>query len=300
MKVSRRGLIAATGAVGAATLLSATATATASAAPASGPVALTLDDPALLQAFVKARSSLDNRLTIGWMDAVTYAFIDGATYPLYRLLAATWQSHQRVSPIRFEGRSLEIAHFLDLGATELLASLTMPVTGKVIDVPRYRAGPSEVALVVHDDSRSEFRMQGETRDGASFFRTGTSERRQGLSEPQRDGADFLIRQDLDTRVLPEGASRPSFFYREWTITRAPWAAIADDAVLSADCEVLYSAIAAFRPWMQMDGISGHTLQNGRGGKVQDAARLPPKLLELTTRIYPDLLKDPRAALAYEG
>jgi hypothetical protein len=246
----------------------------------------------MLDAFAKARSSLREEFTIGWVEANTYAVMGGETAPLYRLLAATWQKHRRVSDTVFEGKSLEVAFYLDVNTGVRLETLTMPRTGTVVTVPNYRSGPSANKIVVSENTREEFNMARETQGGNNFFRTGVSFREQSLSRPQHDGADFLLRQSLGTRVLAQGSDKPIFFYHEWTVNRAPWRDIANPKVVSCPVEVQYSSIAAFRPWMQMQSVDGHTLQNGRGGKVWRPEQLPPQLLALCKQFQPDLIADP--------
>lgn len=256
------------------------------------PEALQWTDAQILEAFVKARSSLKDEFTIGWVDASTYAVINGETMPLYRLLAATWQRHKRVGDLRFEGKALEVAFYLDFKTGERLESLTMPRIDRVVTVPNYRAGPSSSTIVIADKQRDEFSMARETTNGSNFFNTGSSEREQYLSQPQHDAADFLVRQTLGTRVTTKGVEKPVFFYHEWTINRSPFRDIVNPKIVSTTVEVQYSSIAAFRPWMQMNSIDGHTLQNGRGGKVSTPQALPPQLLQLCQRYHPDLLQDP--------
>lgn len=269
--------------------------ATGHASPAGGtPIAL--GDEALLTAFVKARYALDERITHGWMDAMTYAFVDGAVYPLYRLRAGTWVWLRRRDATHFEGRTLETAYFFDPRTDELLTRLTMPVTGRQVDVRPYRAGPSDFVVGVRQQTSGAFRMAGETRDGAAFFHPGTTQRSQALSQPVRERDRVYIREDLATRVRGEEGGRPRFFYAEWTITEMAWRDLRNPRLRSADSTLQYSAVAAFRPWMQMDGVPGHTLQNGRGGKAHRVQDFPPRFLEAVRRFDPDLLEDPRGVL----
>jgi hypothetical protein len=258
------------------------------------PQSLDWSGPRLLDAFAKARSSLKDEFTIGWMDATTFAVINGETSPFYRLLAATWQRHRRVSDTEFEGQVLEVAFYLDVASGERLQTLTMPRTSAVVTVPNYRAGPSKNKMVIRESKTDEFRMAQETTSGSSFFATGTSQREQYLSQPQRAGDDFLIRQTLGTRVLPSGSTKPSFFYHEWTVNRSSWKDINNARLTSCAVEVQYSSIAAFRPWMKMSEVDGHTLQNGRGGKALTPTELPPQLLALCKQYHPDLLDNPAA------
>jgi hypothetical protein len=135
-------------------------------------------------------------------------------------------------------------------------------------------------------------MATESQSGSKFWRNGASYRAQQLSQAQRDGDDFLIRQVLGTRVMAQDSEKPVFFYHEWTVNRAPWRDIMNPRVVSTEVEVQYSSIAAFRPWMQMQSVDGHTLQTGRGGKVWSAEQLPPKLLAMCRQFHPDLIADP--------
>lgn len=296
MNIDRRGLLAKSIAVATGAALP-TSPLLARELRTTTPEALNWSGPQMLEAFVKARSSLREEFTIGWVDASTYAIMNGETAPLYRLLAATWQRHKKVSDTRYAGQALEVAFYLDFKNGERLENLAMPRTGTVVTVPNYRAGPSANGIVVEDKQREDFSMASETKDGSSFFNTGASEREQYLSQPQRDAADFLIRQTLGTRVMTKGVDKPVFFYQEWTINRSPWRDIVNPKLVSTTVEVQYSSIAAFRPWMQMAGVDGHTLQNGRGGKVSRPEALPPQLLQLCQRYHPDLLKNPDKVFA---
>ncbi|MCS6947644.1 MAG: DUF1838 domain-containing protein, partial [Steroidobacteraceae bacterium] len=226
----------------------------------------------------------------------TDVFSEGRTLPLYRLLAATWQRHRRVDATRFEGRSVEIAFYLDRSTGRLLERLTMPLTGRTVDVPLFRSGPSPNTIVAAEEAHEDFQPTPSPADGGRLFGAGRSERYQWLGAAQRDGGDFLIRQQLGMRVLDRDG-RPTFFYHESTTTRAPWRAINAARVSSAPCEVQYASLAAFRPWMQMGDVPGHTVQSGRGAKVLRAADLPRELAALIARYHPDLYTDAAAVLA---
>jgi Protein of unknown function (DUF1838) len=298
----RRGLMLG---LGSAALLGATAPAgagqsmlpMAAAGTAATLRAAPLDDAALMHTFMKLRGATDGRLTIGWMDAVNYAFIDGETWPMYRLLAATWQTFRKLSDTLYESRSLEVAHFVDMQDGALLQKLTMPVSGAVVDVPAYRAGPSVGKVALRLDETRDFRMASEGKDGASFFRTGKAMASQLVSQPEREGELFSVREDLNTRILPATPGERGFFYREWTIWKGPWKALANPSVHSVPTEVIYSAATAWRPWMKMGNGPGNTLQNGRGGKVERVQDLPPELLRLTKQVHPDLVRDGAGVLA---
>ncbi len=266
----------------------------------SGLTDLDLSDDEMLHYFVKLRSSLDDRVTMGWVDAVNYAFVDGVTYPLYRLLSTTIRQMRKVNDSLYKSVSLEVAMYMDIETGELLDKLTMPITGNVVDVPLYRAGPSHMDMTIRADETTEFTMEDETVEGESFFVSGQAESKRFISLPQRRGDDFYIRQDISARVFPPGQQAPSFFYREWTINQGSWKALADPSVISANVDVAYIANTAFRPWMQMGDTPGHTVQNGRGGKAESPDGLPVELLRLVKLHHPDLIEDPRGVLAGEA
>jgi len=269
------------------------------AARAGGPAVLTdieLPDETLLEYFVKLRYSLDARITIGWVDAVTYGFSAGETFPLYRLLAATWERVVKDESGARRRITLEIAFFLDQRTGALLEKLTIPLTGRTVAVPLYRAGPSMVELVAHYDRTREFSMQRETREGQAFFVTGRSISQAFLSQPQRQADDFYLRHDISTRVYGAEGEPPSFFYREWTVTRGSWAALNDPGTVMVASDLAYSATTAWRPWMQMGDLPGHTVQNGVGSRSDRFTALPAALQELTRRHHPDLAGNPAAVL----
>jgi hypothetical protein len=293
MALNRRQLLTTSAAISATACLGPTSAA-ARILPSHTPVDLAWSGKQMLDAFIKARSSLSEEFTIGWVDASTCAVISGETIPLYRLLAATWQKHRRVSDSAFEGKNLEVAFYLDVNTGKRLEKLTMPRTDAEATVPNYRSGPSANKIVAEENLHDDFNMARETQGANNFFRTGTSYREQKLLQPQRDADDFLIRQMLGTRVMAQGSDKPVFFYHEWTVNRAPWRDIMNPRVMSTAVEVQYASIAAFRPWMQMQSVDGHTLQTGRGGKVWAAEQLPPQLLALCRQYHPDLIADAAA------
>ena len=147
------------------------------------------------------------------------------------------------------------------------------------------------------DETREFRMGAESASGSSFFQTGKATTRQLVSEPQLVDDRFHVREELGSRVVPDQPGRRGFFYREWTIWSGPWKALQDPKVHCVETEVIYSAATAWRPWMKMGDGPGHTVQNGRGGKVERVEDLPPELLRLTRQVHPDLVRDPAGVLA---
>lgn len=264
--------------------------------PLAAPQPVQLEDAALMSAFMKLRGATDSRLTIGWVDAVNYGFIDGDTFPLYRLWAATWQVYRKTGDLTYSSTTLEIAHFVDMKTGALLEHLTMPLNAAVVQVPHYRAGPSQGTVALHREDKREFTMNREAKEGAQFFVSGTAISSQHVSQAERDGRKFHVREDVATRVVNADPATRGFFYREWSRWSGNWDEVFDPSVACARCELGYTSAAAWRPWMKMGNSPGNTLQNGRGGKVEHSSDLPAELLHLTKQIHPDLLDDPWKAL----
>lgn len=265
--------------------------------PPSDPKPVALAGPALLEAFMKLRAATDGRIVIGWMDAVTYGFIEGETFPLYRLFAATWYRFRRATPDRYEGVQLEVATYHDIETGEVLKTLKMPRTGQVVEVPPFRSGPSQGAVELRREEERPLTLHRETREGERFFAQGLSKSREYVSQAERDGAHFIVREDLDTRVIPGDPAQPGFFYREWSTRRGPWDSVMDPRVASVDSEVFYTGMAAWRPWMKMTGVPGHTVQNGLGGKVDRFDQLPGRVAAQVRRLHPELVADPAKVLS---
>ena len=299
----REMMIGAAGIVGAAPLGALLAgESRADAAAPSGPRStvvaqpLALSGAQLLTAVMKLRASIDDRITIGWVDAVNYAFIEGEAIPLYRLYAATWQRFVRRSDELFEGRLLEVAYFVDMRSGELLETLTMPRTGRRVDVPRYRAGPTPSKVMPQRRETRRFDMAHERPDSGSFFLQGTAASEQYFSQPERRGGRVAIREDNGSRLIRPDGSPGAFHYREWVIWTGDYAEVMDPRSTCVQVEIAYSATTAWRPWMQMGETPGNTLQNGWGGKALRPEDLPAEHLRLTQRFHPDLLDDPAKAL----
>ena len=272
-------------------------TAIASVAPRN-PLPVDLQGPALLEAFMKMKTRTDGGISVGWMDAVTSAFIEGEAFPLYRLFAATWYRFTRVSPERYEGAAVEVATYHDVESGEELQSLRMPVTDQVVAVPRYRSGPSRLAVELELAEERKFGMaQASGKEGGSFFREGMAKSRMHVARPERDGPLLVVRQTHQTRVIPGDPAMPGFFYSESTIYRGSWDAAVDPKVARVPAEVAYASQASFRPWMKMGATPGHTVQSGLGGTVQEVGELPDRLLALLQKYHPDLVEDPAKVFA---
>jgi len=252
-------------------------------------------EPDLLRALVKMRGSLDSELVIGWLRAKRFSISQGRIEPLCGLIAAAFSRFRQVSDDLFEAVVLEITHYTDFETWELLDTLVMPITGREVEVPAFRFGPTRTRYAVSLDERDEFEPQeGTTQEAfspAASIRMTKSIRR----EYAREGT-LLLRHEEHGRVRPTDSDIPNMFYKESTIWSAPLDDVLDPGLTRVDALVNYSAMTSWRPWMHMDDVPGHTSSNGHGARARSLDDLPEDFLAYTRRLHPDVLEDPEAAL----
>ena len=263
-------------------------------AAADGELDLTRE-PDLLRALVKMRGNLDSELVIGWLRAKRFSISQGRIEPLCGLIAAAFSRFRRVSDDLYEAVVLEVTHYTDFETWELLDTLRMPFTGREVEVPAFRFGPTRTRFAVSLDESEEFEPQEGTTQGA--FSPAASVRMTKSIHPEyvRDGT-LLLRHEEHGRVRPTDSDIPNMFYKESTIWSAPLKEVLDPNVKQVDSLVNYSAMTSWRPWMYMGDVPGHTSSNGHGARARSIEDLPDDFLAYTRRLHPDVLADPEAAL----
>jgi len=240
-----------------------------------------------LTAITKMRGSIDDRLSIGWVIGTRYAVLDHKAVPMMGLLAATFTRYRRIREDAFEARSLEVAYFTDLAERRLIETWKNPVTGKVVDVPMTRMGPSRFVL---------------TADGLDL-QVAAGEAR-GLELNHRfepaviRGDDVWITEVIDVSNDPRPDQEP-FVYNEMTTYQAKLSDLADPAQPTVPTNVSFHGLVTFRPWMGFGDTPGHTTAHGAGTRAARIEDLPPYWLELTDRYHPDVLNDSLGALEGE-
>ena len=279
--------------------LSATATQSApnaKSAPNAEALASRLSGKALLKTLARMRGRSDGKTVFGWLNATRSTVIDGEIVPLCGVVAGAAQRWARIAEDRYEVTVLEIAHYTDLATGELLDTVKMPQTGRTVQVPRYRFGPTKVRFAVALDEWEEFEPVNVAANASQFAPRSSVHLVRSVGPAWAVGDDVLLRTDEYGRVYPDRAKPPTVFYREWMIWRAAAAALAKADTPSVAANYSYSALSGFRPWMQMEGVNGHTAENGIGAKAERWADCPAHFLELTRRLHPDVLDNPERAL----
>ncbi|MBT8441469.1 MAG: DUF1838 domain-containing protein [Gammaproteobacteria bacterium] len=254
--------------------------------PALGASGLDLSDrDDFVTACVKMRGSLDDRLCIGWVMGRRYAVPDHKAIPMMRLMAATLTQYRRIRPDAFEAKSLEVAYFMDIDTGKLLETWKNPVTGKVVDVPRTRMGPSRFILTA--DGLELQVAAGEARG---------LELNHHFDPAVIRGDDVYITEVIGVDSEPQNGRKP-FVYNEMSTYHAKMSDLADPAQATVPTNVSFNGLVTYRPWMGFADTPGHTIAHGSGGRAASIDELPRYWRELTKKYNPDVLEDPLAALA---
>lgn len=255
-----------------------TATRNALAAPDPDPG----DRRELLTTIARMRGATDERLVIGYVIGMRYAVPEHTAVPMMGILGATFSQYRRSGEDAFEARTLEVAFFTDTDTGRMLERWKNPVTGRVVDVPRTRMGPSRITL---------------TADGLEVERPAGAaaglELRHRFLPPVTVGEHVWITEDI--RVDGGGDPQP-FVYNEFTTYHARRADLADAALAAVPTEVSYQSLITYRPWMGFGDAPGHTIARGAGARAARMEDLPPYYLELLRRHHPDVADDPLGAL----
>lgn len=263
---------------------------------------LDLAKPAdLLRAFVKTRNTLGPELCIGWLRGKRFAVSEGRVQPLCGMLAATFNLLNRVSDEEIEFISLEVSFYTDFETGEPITELLMPFTGKTVQVPVHRFGPTGMRFSVFLDETEHFVPKANTSQ-AAFATAGSVSMSKSIEvDAQRDG-DLVLRHEEYGRRYPEGTDKPSMFYRESTLWSAPADEVLNPRQQRVDStRVAYSAMTSWRPWMEVGDLPGHTFSNGFGRKARVLEDLPMDYRDYVQQVHPDVLADPEGLLrAYQS
>ncbi len=236
-----------------------------------------------LTAIAKMRGSTDGRLSIGFVIGTRYAVPEHQAIPMLGILAATFSQYRRLDADNFEARSIEVAFFTDLETGRLLETWKNPVTGKVVDVPQTRMGPSLIRM---------------TADGLVVPQPGGGPPGFTLThrflEPVVVGDDVWLTEDIRAQGGPAGQP---FVYNELSTYHASKSALDDPAAASVAARIDYQSLITYRPWMGFDDTPGHTIARGSGARAAGVEALPAYYLELARRYHGDVIDDPLGVLA---
>lgn len=247
---------------------------------------LDLNDPAdRLTALAKLRGSTDDRLVIGWVIGARYAVIDHKATPMYGILAATFSQYKKLSDDAYAARALEVAYFTDLETGLLLETWKNPFSGKTVEIPQTRMGPS--SLILNADRLRVDIPQGEAAGMQLNHR---------FLDPVVQGDHVWVTEEINVSgAAPHDSAKP-FVYNEMSTYHALKSHLDDPSLAAVPVSVDFHGLVTFRPWMGFGDIEGHTTARAAGHRAERIEDLPPYYLELTEQYHPDVLNDPLALL----
>ena len=253
----------------------------------AGADAWTRTPDGLLQALMKLRAALDDRMTLEWFQGVVYGVVDSTMLPLFTVNAVAFAHYQLADDGSFRGRRAEVTFHTALGDTRVLERFENPYTGEQVDVPMSRT-PNSDAVIDRNG------LVAPSRVGAVRIESEPS-----LGPGKVNGERCWVRLDTRTRVFVDGNPSPITTYGESLTYAGRNRDILDPQVLSAPCQISYMNVMNWRPWMRMGALAGHSTTVASGEKVESLAEVPKDLRSFVEQQHPDLADDPRAALEGE-
>jgi hypothetical protein len=239
----------------------------------------------LLRALMKLRASLDDRVTLEWFRGVVYGVVDSAMTPLFTVNAVAFAYYQQTQAGVFRGRRVEVTYHGDLQRDQLIEDFENPYTGQTVEVPTSRTPLQDAVIgpdgLVPPERIGRMRVEADTRLGPGLV----------------NGDRGWVRLDTRSTLFIDGVESPVSEYGESMSYAGASRDIADPAVLSAPCQISYTNVMSWRPWLGMDGRSGHTITVASGEKVESLAAVPRELAEFVRSRHPDLAEDARAVLS---
>lgn len=268
------------------------------AAQAAGTPADLHSPASLLTALVKMRGRLDEGLAYVWLRGLRYTLVEGEALPLCGYLGGSITRYRRLADDMFEFLLYEVSYYTDIETGEVLRTLRMPYTDEEVAVPLYRTGPGRHVIMMATEEELEWNRKKTTSD--ELARQIAPDARIKYRFAVRPAVTFdgnlWIRNDSFTRLTPNDPAQAPMFYKEAITYRTRLAELAEPDTVQVPTDLAFAIATAWRPWMQMAGINGHTITDGIGGKVLDLRDMPEDFLRFTATHHPDVLEDPAALL----
>ncbi len=259
-------------------------------------------DAEMVHALRKMRSNTDGSLRSGWLEAKRFSYIDGEIAPLLLLLAGSISTSRDNGDGTFDIKLIETTYYLDVDSGEILDTLVMPGTGKVVKVPLYRSGPGVVTVGTQTQdtevSTGDAGVVGEDgeKEEAAFAPRGDVELDRSVGPAVIDENTVWIPTEEYGRVFPVDPKQPRIFYKESAIWQGELDELLDPNVTAASAKLSYTAATSWRPWMEMGDVKGHTMSSGIGATCNSLDEMPEEWLRLTSIHHPDILDDPEGVL----
>jgi hypothetical protein len=230
-----------------------------------------------LERFIKMRGTLGDSMVIGSVTGQYNGVVDGKTTALFGLVSAVFSRYRR-RPGGFEITEFEQAYYTDLETGAVLDRWKNPYTNEVITVPTYDGSVDTSFLSPTLQFRSAKTAPANVRA------------RHYVQGPNIAGGTIAFTEGVDVSVAPS-SGKPGFSYRDHTILRANLAAV-DSNSETTGSRTHFEANCSWRPWLHMGAHPGNMTAAGAGSFGATMAELPAAWVNATSRLKPDLLKNP--------
>jgi len=244
-------------------------------------------DAELLEALVKLRGTLDDRLVCWWMKGMRYGVVNERIDPIYGMNTGGFQLYRKIADDRYEMRMLELGYFSNPVTGEPLRQFANPYSGKTVDIPDQKLGPYTVYL---------------TTKGVEIPRDpafGEFELRTQLGPAVVDDDDIWFREDGFINVDSDHPMMGKHTYNEFVTYHGSMSDVQNKALATVPATVTYQSVTSWRKWMGSEGVDGHTTARAAGRKVFAVEDMPEDYLRVVREWYPEIMSDVMAALKSE-
>jgi len=256
-----------------------------SAATGPGIAAADLAGPrGLLQAYRRMRYSAGPEVTFSWMRATKYGLADHRPTPLFGMEIGTLARTRTTGPDSFDATALEIVFFTDLATGERIEEIINPFTGERLARPDSLVGPTTITYTI-DGARYPAGLPGAKFDIKPSIVLFAAE-----------GDDVWVQDDTSTTVTAADTGRLQFVLTDWSSFHCTRASLADASLASVPTQVSFNSVSSWPGWMKMGDRPGEMVSRGTGRKFARLEDMPERFRKLLGARYPELARDPAAAL----
>ncbi|AOR76947.1 DUF1838 family protein [Novosphingobium resinovorum] len=236
----------------------------------------------------KLRYRTDDGLVFSWIKGPYMAATGGDLIPVYAINLGSIQRITHNADGSFELIDLEISFRVDIDTGRRLTDLRNPITGETVKVGGRGPIPTRVRVSATNeidipDVPGTPRFEHVHTPAVPFtLRTG----------------EIAVRDRSHARVTaPDGSVS---YLNEVSTLSAPSALVLDPAVTNVDTRVQSNDVRSWPEWLRMGDRPGTLNLFGNGGKVKRFEDLPADWHAMLETYYPQIAKDPIAALDKAG
>jgi hypothetical protein len=238
----------------------------------------------LLQAYRRIRYSAGAGVSFWWMRATKYGIVDSQLTPLFGMEIGNFSRTRASGPDRFTATSLEMVFFTDLVTGERVEAITNPYTGERIPRADSLVGPAIIEYTL-DGAKYPTDLPGAKLDV-----------KPAIALFAMEGDDVWLRDDSAATVSAVEDGMRLFVVSDLATYHCTRTALADTKLDSVPGTVAFNSLSSWSQWMNMGERPGSMLSRGSGLRAARLEDMPDRFLRLLRTRYPELAKDPAAAL----